>query len=167
MIAAPNRLRPRFTLVGHAGKTRRGSSPRAILAAAVMSQLTDLDAYVPFTSFLFALLIPLSDGSTASPEPTMVVIQPEIRTVVLTGRARVLVEIRLDEPSAANDRQGLIFQAQEGILARLPAPHAAVTRRYSSIPLLGLEIDDVALQLLETMPDLVASVKLDQTLRPQ
>jgi len=42
-----------------------------------------------------------------------------------------------------------------------------VTRRCSSIPLLGLEIDDVALQLLETMPDLVASVKLDQTLRPQ
>ena len=132
-----------------------------------MSQLMDLDAYVPFASLALTLLIPLSSGSTRGPDPAMVVIQPEIRAVVLTGRARVLVELRLDEPPAASVRQGLIFQAQEGILARLPAPHAAVTRRYSSIPLLGLEIDDVALQLLETMLDLVASVKLDQTLRPQ
>jgi len=48
-----------------------------------------------------------------------------------------------------------------------PMDHASVVRRYASIPMLALQIDAMTLRALETMPDVVAAVKLDRSLKPQ
>ena len=43
-------------------------------------------------------------------------------------------------------------------------PSCDATRPF---PMLALEIDAIALRALETMPDVVAAVKLDRSLKPQ
>ena len=98
---------------------------------------------------------------------TVPVIDPEVRGHVDAGRARVLVELQVGETDVAEQRAGAIAQAQDAVISRLPLSHATLVRRYQSIPLLALEIDATALRALETMPDLVAAVKLDRAMKPQ
>ena len=94
-------------------------------------------------------------------------VDPDVRTLVNNGRARVLVELRVDEAADPTRRTDAISRVQEHVLARLPGTHASVTRRYASIPLLALDIDAAGLRLLEGMNDLVMSVRLDRTVRTQ
>ncbi len=94
-------------------------------------------------------------------------IDPEVRALVRAGRARVLVTLQVAETGDQAQRADAIVRAQDAVLARLPQPHASVVRRYASVPLLALEIDATALQALETMTDVVASVKLDRAMKPQ
>ena len=61
----------------------------------------------------------------------------------------------------------LISRAQDAVVSRLTRGHASVLRRYTSVPMLALEIDATTLGALETMTDLVAGVKPDLTRRPQ
>jgi hypothetical protein len=42
-----------------------------------------------------------------------------------------------------------------------------VVRRFTSVPILALEIDAIALQALETMTDVVVDVRLDRPVRTQ
>ena len=95
------------------------------------------------------------------------VVDPEVRALVRVGRARVLVTLQVAETGDQAQRADAIGRAQDGVLARLPASHASVVRRYESVPLLALEIDATALRALETMADVVAGVKLDRAVKPQ
>jgi hypothetical protein len=98
---------------------------------------------------------------------TETVIDPDVRALVAAGRARVLVVLRVDENSDPDQRADAISRAQDAVLSRLTRGHASVLRRYTSVPMLALEIDATALGALETMTDLVAGVKPDLTRRPQ
>ena len=93
-------------------------------------------------------------------------INPEIRVLVLAGRVRVLVALKIADPDGGQ-RADAIARAQDQVLSHLSEPHASVMRRYASIPMLALEIDATALRILETLNDVVTSVKLDRTLKPQ
>lgn len=75
--------------------------------------------------------------------------------------------LQVPESGDEGQRADAIGRAQDAVLSRLPDGHAAVVRRYASIPMLALEIDAIALRALETMPDVVAAVKLDRSLKPQ
>ena len=121
-----------------------------------------------------ALLLSLMGGivlALAPPTPRAaqreVSIEPDVRAQVSSGRARVLVELRIDDVGNPERRGEAIIWAQDTVLTRLPQAHASVTRRYASIPLLALEVDAVGLGTLETMGDVVASIRLDRTVRTQ
>ena len=75
--------------------------------------------------------------------------------------------LQVPESGEEGQRADAISRAQDTVLARLPHGHASVVRRYTSIPMLALEIDEIALRALETMPDVVAAVKLDRPRKPQ
>jgi len=95
------------------------------------------------------------------------VVDPEVRALVRTGRARVIVMLQVEDSGDDAHRADAIDRAQDAVLARLPQAHASVVRRFVSIPALALEIDDVALLALEQMTDVVAAVKLDRPVKPQ
>jgi sulfur transfer complex TusBCD TusB component (DsrH family) len=99
--------------------------------------------------------------------PVDPVIDPEVRVLVRAGRARVLVMLQVPDIGDETRRADAIVRAQDAVLARLPQTHASVVRRYSSIPLLALEIDATALSALKKMTDVVTGVKLDRTVTPQ
>jgi hypothetical protein len=96
------------------------------------------------------------------------VIDPEVRTAVGRGPARVLVELRMPEPApgAAPAREAAIAAARHAVLARLSGTTYRLVRDYTSVPLLALEIGPDALQALEAMGDLVARVRAEALRRP-
>jgi hypothetical protein len=115
------------------------------------------------------LLIPLvcfatEAGATSEQRP---VIAPEVRQLVRASSARVIVELRLDASLDPNQRAEAIARAQDSLLSRLPPSYASVARRYTSVPLLALEIDVTALAALEAMTDIVVSVKPDRQSKTQ
>jgi hypothetical protein len=85
------------------------------------------------------------------------VIDPDVRATIRTGTARVLVDLRVAtaEPTA-------IGSAQDETLRRLAGSGARLVRRFSTAPLLALEIDAPALARLETMRDIVVRVRVDR-----
>jgi hypothetical protein len=85
------------------------------------------------------------------------VIDPDVRATIRTGAARVLVDLRVAtaEPSA-------IASTQDETLRRLAGSGARLVRRFSTAPLLALEIDAPALARLETMRDIVVRVRVDR-----
>jgi hypothetical protein len=85
------------------------------------------------------------------------VIDPDVRATIRTGTARVLVDLRVAtaEPSA-------IGSIQDETLRRLAGSGARLVRRFSTAPLLALEIDAPALARLETMRDIVVRVRVDR-----
>jgi hypothetical protein len=111
---------------------------------------------------LSSLGTPGSGASQPIPE-----IDPAVRSSVQSGRTRVIVELRVPPGGEPAAREAAIARAQDAVLARLPQSHAAVARRYASIPMLALEIDRTALGALEAMADTVVSVKADGVVRPQ
>jgi hypothetical protein len=94
-------------------------------------------------------------------------IDPDVRELVRAGRARVLVMLQVRESNDDARHAEAIGRAQDSVLSRLPPSHASVVRRYTSVPMLALEIDATALLALETMTDVVAAVKSDRTMTPQ
>jgi len=85
------------------------------------------------------------------------VIDPDVRATIRTGTARVLVDLRVAtaEPTA-------IGSTQDETLRRLAGSGARLVRRFSTAPLLALEIDAPALARLETMRDIVVRVRVDR-----
>jgi len=102
------------------------------------------------------VLMALAGASTAfaGDDP---VIDADVRAAVRTGVVRVLVDLRV-----AGTDSSAIGSAQDEALRRLAGTGARVARRYSSAPLLALEIDAPALSRLEAMPDIVARVRMDR-----
>lgn len=89
------------------------------------------------------------------------VIDPEVRAMPSGGSARVVVELRARaaDPAAVSD-------AQNEVMRRLAGTGARLARRYTTVPLLALEIDAAALARLEQMTDLVTGVRADRISTP-
>ena len=117
---------------------------------------------VKWTVAIIALLAALAGAGSATAyimdEP---VIDPEVRAMSGRGSARVLVELRARaaDPSA-------VSEAQNEVLRRLTGTGARLARRYTTAPLLALEIDAAALGRLEEMHGLVIRVRLDRIAPP-
>jgi hypothetical protein len=103
------------------------------------------------------LLVALTGVWSASGADDPVIVDPDVRATIRTGTARVLVDLRVAtaEPSA-------IGSAQDETLRRLAGSGARLVRRFSTAPLLALEIDAPALARLETMRDIVVRVRVDR-----
>ena len=86
------------------------------------------------------------------------VIDADVRAAVRGGTVRVLVDLRV---AAAADPSA-IGSAQDETLRRLAGTGARLARRYSTAPLLALEIDAPALSRLEAMRDIVTRVRADR-----
>ncbi len=117
-------------------------------------------------TMLAAALLGSANVMSASPLAPLEV-DPEVRALASSGRARALVVLRVPEGGDEQQRIDAIARAQDAVLGRLPGPHASVVRRYASVPMLALEIDATALRALEAMADFVAAVKPDRTMVPQ
>ena len=89
------------------------------------------------------------------------VIDPDVRAAVRGGTVRVLVDLRASatDPSA-------IGRLQDEALRRLAGTGARLARRFTTAPLLALEIDASALARLEAMGDIVARVRADRITLP-
>ena len=85
------------------------------------------------------------------------VIDPDVRATIRTGTARVLVDLRV-----ATAEPSTIGSTQDETLRRLAGSGARLVRRFSTAPLLALEIDAPALARLETMRDIVVRVRVDR-----
>jgi hypothetical protein len=107
---------------------------------------------------------------------TSPVIDPHVRTAVTAGRARVLIDLRiaggtrpegeLPTADASSAQRDAIAAAQDSVISRLTGTDFSVSRRYSSVPQLALEIGADALAALERMGDLVARVHADRAVPP-
>jgi len=101
---------------------------------------------------LMALACALSAFAESDP-----VIDPDVRAAVRAGPVRVLVDLRVTAADPSS-----IGSAQDEALHRLAGTGARLARRFSSAPLLALEIDAPALSRLEAMPDIIARVRMDR-----
>ena len=102
------------------------------------------------------VLIALTGASSAFAGDDLM-IDPDVSAAVRTGPARVIVDLRVADPDPSS-----IGSAQDEALRRLAGTGARLARRYSSAPLLVLEIDAQALSRLTAMPDIVARVRMDR-----
>jgi hypothetical protein len=91
-------------------------------------------------------------------------VDADVRTQVMNGRARVLVQLRVENADNPATRDKAIADAQDVVLSRVPA---VLVRRYLSVPLLALEIDAAGLRALDTLGDVVSRVESDRALRKQ
>ena len=98
---------------------------------------------------------------TASGMDDRPVVDPDVRAVTAGGKARVLVELHVESRDPSSIRS-----AQDEVLRRLTGTSSRLTRRYTTAPLLALEIDDAALARLEQMTNLVARVRADRISTP-
>jgi hypothetical protein len=98
------------------------------------------------------------------------VIDSEVRAATASGRARVLVELRLSgavrPPGGAAAQERVIAAAQQAVLGRLSGTPHRLVRQYTSVPLLALEIGADALRALEGMGDLVIRVRAERARTP-
>ena len=97
-------------------------------------------------------------------------IDPEVRAATMSGRARVLVELRLPEslprPGGAAAQERAIAAAQQVVLGRLSGTAHRLVRQFTSVPLLALEIGADALRALEGMGDAVIRVRAERARTP-
>ncbi len=89
------------------------------------------------------------------------VIDPEVRAMPSGGSIRVLVDLRARAADPA-----AVSEAQNEVLRRLAGTGARLARRYTTVPLLALEIDAAALARLEGMNGLVIRVRPDRITPP-
>ena len=107
-----------------------------------------------FSAILLVLLAGAWGAASGADDP---VIDADVRAAIRGGAVRVLVELRASsaDPSA-------IANVQDEALLRLAGTGARLARRYSTAPLLALEIDAAALARLEEMHGIVTRVRADQ-----
>jgi len=96
-----------------------------------------------------------------------VVVDPAVIEAVMSGSARVIVELRLTTEFAPEGglseadmqlQRAAIATAQRAVVAALAASDARVVREYRSLPFLALEIDAHALADLRDMPQHVLRI---------
>jgi hypothetical protein len=119
---------------------------------------------VKWTVAIASLLVVLAGARSVAAYMMMderPVIDPAVRAMPSGSSARVLVELRARtaDPSAVSD-------AQNEVLRRLAGTGARLARRYTTAPLLALEIDATALARLEEMTGLVIRVRPDRIAPP-
>lgn len=79
------------------------------------------------------------------------------------GSARIIVELNL--PGGADVPSGTIAEAQDQLLRELSDYQYTLVRRYSSLPMLALEVRRDALDYLLSSPQ-VKSISPDSLMRP-
>lgn len=125
----------------------------------------DCRGFSPVASLLLAILLAqhLAVPRHAVGDDTGPFIDPEVRSALHRGRARVLVEVRIGavQPGAGRAVREAIATAQSKILSRLGRTGYTLVRQYTTVPFLLLEISQDALPVLETMGDLVTRVLAD------
>lgn len=115
-------------------------------------------------------------GLVGSQAAADVVIGPGVLDAVESGRARIVVELRL--PGGFHAEGGLtqervqaqreaIAESQTSVLSALAAEDARLVRRPTTVPFLALEVGPQALAKLRTMPEQIARVLEDQTAAAQ
>ena len=101
-----------------------------------------------------------------------VVVDPAVTAAVMSGTARVIVELRLPSELApegslseadAQLQREAIASARRAVVAALAASGARVVREYETLPFLALEIDARALAELRAMPQRVIRIRADDT----
>ena len=107
------------------------------------------------------LMVALGGWSAASAGDDRPVIDPDVRAGAGGGPLRVLVELHV-----AHADPIAIGSVQDEVLRRLAGTGARLTRRYSTAPILALEIDPAVLVRLEEMRGLVARVRVDRISSP-
>ena len=102
---------------------------------------------------------------------------PRIPAAALTearvrGSTRVIVGLNVDftpepvlGPAGAQEQRAAIGRAQDSVLQRVLAISRANVRRFTYIPALALQVDEPALQMLATSPE-VTSIEIDALARP-
>ena len=111
-----------------------------------------------FGAILLAALLGAWSAGSGADDP---VIDPDIRAAIGAGTVRVLVDLRMSRPDPSTIRS-----LQDELLRRLTGTGARVARRFSTTPLLALEIDAPALARLEAMHDIVTRVRKDRITPP-
>jgi subtilisin family serine protease len=88
------------------------------------------------------------------------------------GAARVIVRLNLTAAhesllslSAIQSQRASIARTQNDLLGRVPRARRSSIRRFTSIPFLGLEVDESDLQVLAASPE-VASIQIDAVAQP-
>lgn len=101
-----------------------------------------------------------------------VVVDTAVLEAVADGRARVIVELSLPggfspvgelTEKRARAQTEAIAAAQEAVLLKLADADAQLIRRQQTVPFLALEIGASALEVLQSMPELVIRVFEDRT----
>ena len=127
-------------------------------------------------STLLKLCVTLFSIATTTGAIADVVVDPEILAATTTGRARVIVELRLENgftPEGQLTRQGVLAQreaieaAQRAVLSELGDGDARVVRQLEAVPFVALEIGARALADLRAMPDRVLRILRDDTAAAQ
>jgi hypothetical protein len=115
----------------------------------------------PRVAILLVALVALTVAWSAARGADDPVIDPDVRAAIHGGTARVLVDLRVSptDPPA-------IGRLQDEALRRLAGTGARRARRFSTAPLLALEIDASALARLEAMRDIVMRVRADRMTQP-
>jgi len=128
-------------------------------------------------TFFLVLLIgaPLGNGSIAEAQIAPQVDQTVRDELQASGRARVLVELKL--PTAARSESTLtprqlrrqrrnIVQCRDRVIAALQGSGAQVVRQFASVPYLAVDVDAAGLAALEGAADDVVRVVEDRVLKP-
>lgn len=125
------------------------------------------------SALLFCLAAVLSQclgALAASGTEEEVMIDRDVLDATRIGKARVLVEVRLPEsmkpdreltPAARFVQEHVIATAQGSVLAGLAGRRFSLVRRYETVPLLLLDVQDDAVMALDGMVSMVVRVRLD------
>jgi hypothetical protein len=119
------------------------------------------------------LLLGVASGCAASGAP---MIDPKVRHATTSGPASVLVELRIPgdiKPEGDLRDQGAVVAqsraieaAQQSVLDRLAGTRFSLSRRYTTVPMLALQVHPDALTALEGMGDVVARIVEDASAPP-
>ena len=111
-----------------------------------------------------ALLIALLTGawsvSAQTPQPS---IDELVAKAARQGSLRVVAELRIDAPGPPS--REAIAQAQDLVLQELAGTSHRVTRRFATIPFIGLEASEEAMRRLAASPR-VAGIREDRLRAP-
>ncbi len=105
--------------------------------------------------FVTVLLVSCSNATRQIDRPVPAEL---LRRVETEGRVRVIVELKVDP-------QG-VRGAQDEVLRGLEGTDYRVTRRYTEVPFLALEVSPEALRLLAASP-VVLRIQEDRSVTPQ
>lgn len=128
----------------------------------------------PVTVLCWLSLAALASAPLAS-NVADVSVDAEVLEAVNSGRARVLLELHLEDEfkfegeltdQGVQDQRAAIAAVQDSILSEL-GKEARVMRRPETVPLLALEIGADSLAVLRTMPDRVIRILRDDTATAQ
>ncbi len=96
---------------------------------------------------MLVLVFLLLSGCAMPPRPS-----PPIVPAAAAAPVRVIAELK---PVAGLPLRASISQAQDAVIAALPAGRATVVQRYTTLPLLSLEVDPALIDTIRQNPAVV------------